>query len=131
MMEKDLQNKAVVELYMNDINSQQFFKLIAHIGDRQIKNNMAYEKYGKLSEWTYLYNSININVTQKQIKLFLEYLVKYYDNYLVRVDDNYALKTALKPDLKTEENFKFEYNIFIALNHYSTQTNIPAPPALV
>ena len=100
----------VKQLFNNKINKELFFKLILHVTDAYKEPMQAYANYLTIDEWQKLYSKpfVDIVVSEDQLLLFFNYMIKYSGNYFGKNNDKYFVFKTFNNDLRTEDNFEFE-----------------------
>lgn len=98
------------ELYDNEISKELFFKLILHVADGRENPAQAYANNLTIPEWKNLFSRpfVVIDVSDEQLSLFFNYMIKYSMDFFGRNQDKYFVLKTFINDLRTEENFEFE-----------------------
>lgn len=101
---------AVKELYDAGIDKSIFFKLLLHSTDGPTNEKQAYANYLTIDEWKKLYSRefVNINVTDNELLLFFNYMIKYSVGFFGKSKNEYFVYKTFTKNLRTEDNFQFE-----------------------
>ncbi|WP_106915354.1 hypothetical protein [Chryseobacterium aurantiacum] len=111
IIEKIKDFKKVLE---TEIEIDLFNKLISHCQDSTNQNLMTqYINNLSIEEWVELYRNLDINVTEYQVKEFLDYMIKYYKGFHKIHGKTYAVSRGFD---KESENFEFEKIVFYSIN---------------
>lgn len=108
---------AVKELFDNGINKELFFRLLLHVTDGGLNQSPAYANYLTIPEWKELFarDFVKINVSEEQIILFLNYMIKYFSYYFGKNVNIYAVSKEFTNDLRTEESQQFESIVYTTI----------------
>lgn len=107
----------VKELCDAGIDKNMFFKLILHVTNGVSNPMQAYANYLTIKEWQNLYSKpyVDIVVSEEQLVLFFNYMIKYSGNFFGKNQDKYFVFKTFINDLRMENNFEFESIVFTTL----------------
>lgn len=108
---------ALKELFDNGIDRELFFRLLLHVTDRGLNKSQAYANYLTVSEWKELFarDYVKINVSDEQIMLFFNYLVRYFSYYVGKNGNVYTVSKEFTNNLRTEESQQFELIVYTTI----------------
>ncbi|WP_265428538.1 hypothetical protein [Chryseobacterium sp. YIM B08800] len=97
-----------------EIGIDLFNKLILHCKDNIYPNAMKqYANNLSIQEWVELYGKAKINVSENQVKVFFDYMIKYYEDFRKIQGKTYAVSRGFD---RESESFEFEQIVFYSIN---------------
>lgn len=108
---------AIRELFDNGINKELFFRLLLHVTDGGLNQYPAYANYLTVLEWKKLFarDFVQINVSEEQIILFFNYMLKYFPYYFGKNGNFYIVSKEFTNELRTEESQQFESIVYTTI----------------
>lgn len=107
--------KELYELYLIGIDRELFFKLILNITNQAYgEHSSNYANYLKIENWMELYaeETLNLNINEQKLIMFLNYMTKYVNKYIGKNGDYYYVTRDFSNEKRNEKYLEFESTIF-------------------